>query len=101
MFRIIAGDGCADAVVFRLCFVLLLPLVVSANAWACPIPNKTIPLTVSGHSLTVEVADNRASHLCGLAFRKSLPIDRGMLFVYPQDRIVTFWMKNTLIPQCQ
>ena len=29
---------------------------------------------------------------------KNLSRDQGMLFSYPQDRILTFWMKNTTIP---
>ena len=31
-------------------------------------------------------------------FRESLAEDQGMLFAYPEERILGFWMKNTLIP---
>ncbi len=31
-------------------------------------------------------------------FRESLSKDHGMLFVFPRERKLTFWMKNTLIP---
>ncbi len=31
-------------------------------------------------------------------FRKTLPGDHGMLFIWPKDARVTMWMKNTLIP---
>jgi uncharacterized protein len=34
----------------------------------------------------------------GLMFRKSLPENSGMLFVFPDEAIQSFWMKNTLIP---
>jgi uncharacterized membrane protein (UPF0127 family) len=30
--------------------------------------------------------------------RESLGQDKGMLFVFPQEGIYPFWMKNTLIP---
>jgi uncharacterized membrane protein (UPF0127 family) len=30
--------------------------------------------------------------------RTALGEDRGMLFVYPDERPLSFWMKNTLIP---
>ena len=30
--------------------------------------------------------------------RASLPQDRGMLFVYPGEGLLRFWMLNTLIP---
>jgi uncharacterized membrane protein (UPF0127 family) len=31
-------------------------------------------------------------------FRRELPEDRGMVFVFPEQQIQSFWMKNTLIP---
>jgi len=31
-------------------------------------------------------------------FRKSLPEDQGLLFLFPQATGSPFWMKNTLIP---
>ncbi|MEK9848872.1 MAG: DUF192 domain-containing protein, partial [Rhodospirillaceae bacterium] len=34
----------------------------------------------------------------GLMFRRSLPKDQGMLFIYPYQSIVKMWMKNTFIP---
>ena len=35
---------------------------------------------------------------CGLALRDSLPQNRGMLFVYAEPEVLTFWMKNTRMP---
>ena len=34
----------------------------------------------------------------GLMFRTSLDVDKGMLFVFPQEGFYPFWMENTLIP---
>ena len=31
-------------------------------------------------------------------FREELPEDRGMLFVFPDERVLEFWMRNTEIP---
>ena len=31
-------------------------------------------------------------------FRKYLPEDRGMLFVFEEEKIHSFWMKNMLFP---
>jgi uncharacterized membrane protein (UPF0127 family) len=60
------------------------------------------PLTLvtgSGrHNLTVEIAENDAQRSQGLMFRRILASDRGMLFIYPSDRIISMWMKNTFIP---
>lgn len=55
-------------------------------------------LTVGGHPVTAEVADNDASRTRGLMDRDSLPPDHGMLFVYPQEQTLSFWMRNTKIP---
>lgn len=50
------------------------------------------------HNFTVEIAENDAQRSQGLMFRRALAPDRGMLFIYPSDRIISLWMKNTLIP---
>jgi uncharacterized protein len=46
----------------------------------------------------VEVADDLAEQAKGLMDRTALGENRGMLFVYPEEREFSFWMKNTLIP---
>ncbi len=48
--------------------------------------------------MKVEIADSPAEQEKGLMFRKSLGKDRGMLFVFPDEQVRSFWMKNTLIP---
>ena len=53
---------------------------------------------INGHTLHLEVADDPAERTKGLMGRPSLPEDDAMLFVYPQEGIHGFWMKNTLIP---
>ena len=47
---------------------------------------------------TVELATTSEQMERGLMFRRNLPPDAGMLFVYPESQRVAFWMKNTLIP---
>ncbi len=34
----------------------------------------------------------------GLMNRENLPQDKGMLFIFEEQKIHTFWMKNTIIP---
>jgi uncharacterized protein len=46
----------------------------------------------------VELAETDAQRQVGLMGRESLDNDRGMLFVYGEDGVYTFWMKNTLMP---
>jgi len=46
----------------------------------------------------VEVARTAAQRTRGLMFRESMPANRGMIFVFNDDAVRNFWMKNTLIP---
>jgi len=59
----------------------------------------TQPLTLpSGQKIRVETMINDYDLLRGLMFRKSLPPDRGMLFVHATPDRYKFWMYQTLIP---
>ena len=46
----------------------------------------------------VEVARTPSERSQGLMFRKQLPKDHGMLFVFERTQSVSFWMDNTSIP---
>ncbi len=46
----------------------------------------------------VEVADTQPEREVGLMGRESLPVDAGMLFLFDEDSLGGFWMKDTLIP---
>ena len=46
----------------------------------------------------VEIADDPHERDQGLMFRENLEWDRGMLFVFDEEKTLSFWMKNTLIP---
>ena len=45
-----------------------------------------------------EIAVTAEEQRRGLMFRKKLDDGCGMLFVYQRDQILSFWMKNTVIP---
>ena len=49
------------------------------------------------HDFTVEVARTRAERNFGLSWRKGLPANGGMLFVYPDTPLVEMWMANTYL----
>jgi uncharacterized protein len=66
-----------------------------------PAPQRTpVPptLTIKGVPITVELALTPAARAQGLMRRTDLPADHGMLFVYPGEEILSFWMKDTTIP---
>lgn len=45
-----------------------------------------------------ELADTPEERQTGLMHRACLRPDSGMLFLFPEERPLSFWMKNTLIP---
>jgi uncharacterized protein len=52
----------------------------------------------NGSSIMVEVVADPESRARGLMYRPSLAEDRGMLFLFPEPDVHSFWMKDTLIP---
>ena len=58
----------------------------------------TLALQVGSARVTAEVADSRLERSIGLMHRTELPAGTGMLFVYPQARPLSFWMRNTVLP---
>jgi uncharacterized membrane protein (UPF0127 family) len=46
----------------------------------------------------IEVADTPSKREMGLMYRRDLGADHGMLFIFPDETVLTFWMKNTPIP---
>lgn len=57
-----------------------------------------IKIKVGQTNLWVEVADRPDSREQGLMFRKILPGDEGMLFIFDYPQMQSFWMKNTYLP---
>jgi uncharacterized membrane protein (UPF0127 family) len=49
-------------------------------------------------AIRAELARTAARRSQGLMNRRSLQDGRGMLFVFDRDQILSFWMKDTLIP---
>lgn len=67
---------------------------------ACPqkTPDLIIHAASRDHRLRVEVAESAAAQQRGLMYRQSLGKDSGMLFIFGKQELLTFWMKNTMIP---
>ena len=55
-------------------------------------------IEINDQILDVEIADTPSKWAKGLMGRKELPEGKGMLFIYPSARRLSFWMKNTLTP---
>ncbi len=50
------------------------------------------------HSFNIEVMVTNEERALGLMFRRSLPENDGMLFLYDPPQPAMMWMKNTIIP---
>lgn len=61
-------------------------------------PLLTYPLRIEEHAIRAEIANTEESRRRGLMFRKRLPENQGMIFVYPAKGRYGMWMKNTPIP---
>jgi uncharacterized protein len=58
----------------------------------------TAQISVDGNKIHVEIAATKASRAQGLMHRDHLADNRGMLFIYPRQEPLSFWMKDTRIP---
>lgn len=57
----------------------------------------TIDSGGKSHAFRVWIADTPARREQGLMWIRSLPADRGMLFVFERPQPLSFWMKNTFV----
>jgi uncharacterized membrane protein (UPF0127 family) len=76
-------------------------VVMFASVFAGPCqaqPRVTI-VTQEGRESTfkVEIADTPSKRELGLQYRRELAADHGMLFLFPDEKEYSFWMKNTPI----
>ncbi|MEM7409690.1 MAG: DUF192 domain-containing protein [Myxococcota bacterium] len=87
----------------RHCALVLVFALVAAcgNGAPPPIDGSELPvewLRIGTHRISAEIARTPAERNRGLMFRESLPTDHGMLFVFQDDRVRGFWMRNTPLP---
>src|SRR5688572_21060190 len=54
-------------------------------------------LTLGSKVLAVELAESERQHARGLMYRQKLGEGEGMLFIFPDLGIRSFWMKNTFV----
>jgi uncharacterized membrane protein (UPF0127 family) len=68
----------------------IVPLAACANSGPS--------VEIDGHRYTIEIAEDADSRAHGLMDRTEMAADHGMLFVFQDDAMRSFWMKNTKIP---
>jgi uncharacterized membrane protein (UPF0127 family) len=79
---------------------LLGAVLLLTFATACRADPRVIITTADGRDLavSVEIADTPAKREFGLQYRRELAPDRGMIFLFPRESMLSFWMKNTPLP---
>ena len=77
--------------------VLLVALTIGRGAAAAAESLEFVTAT-GAHRFEIEVARTEREREVGLMYRRSMPRDHGMLFMFPSEQPVSMWMKNTYIP---
>jgi uncharacterized membrane protein (UPF0127 family) len=82
-------------------FVALVSGFLSLHIGAQGLPQLHLPkvsLSAGMHLIQAQLAQDFEQRQIGLMWRKEMPQNEGMLFVFEQAAVQCFWMKNTLIP---
>lgn len=58
----------------------------------------TVKMKIGDRTFDVEVARTSDQQAIGLMKRDSMPENHGMIFVFDEERLLEFWMKDTRIP---
>jgi len=81
-----------------LCALAITP-ACDSDSRKIEVQENVLPILDFGHAqVSVELAVDRATQAKGLMFRKSMPEDQGMLFIFDRPRQMSFWMRNTHLP---
>ncbi|ARQ45564.1 DUF192 domain-containing protein [Oxalobacter formigenes] len=81
-----------------LVFLCLLPFTAPAMAESTGMNFPVTTLKAGKHLIRAEVASTEAQREQGLMFRRELPKNNGMLFVFDRPARSCMWMKNTALP---
>jgi hypothetical protein len=76
---------------------LILIIAVFILTLSCN-SKRMVEIKIKDKTYKFELAVNEDERRRGLMYRKSLDKNSGMLFVYPREYELSFYMKNTLIP---
>lgn len=74
--------------------IMLFILITSC----LPIKQTSKQVIISNRMFNVELAVTEAEHVKGLSGHAPLLQDQGMMFIFPDEQIRYFWMKDMLFP---
>ena len=81
---------------FKFIYLILNFFLISFYTFS----NEKIEVSIYNKNITfnVEIAKTIEARRTGLMYRKKLLNNEGMLFIFPREKIIQLWMKNTYIP---
>ena len=89
-------------IILALSFVVLLMFLLSKSESPNKINQKvSFNLTSACFGekcFKIQIADSQEEREKGLMFVSNMPEEEGMLFIFENEGVYPFWMKNTLIP---
>jgi uncharacterized membrane protein (UPF0127 family) len=94
---VIHSDIFSQAFGMALAAALLMVGGCSGSA-ASPGALPTTMLRLGNKTFVLEIAASSESRERGLMRRDSMAADHGMIFVFPSEQPLAFWMRNTRIP---
>jgi uncharacterized membrane protein (UPF0127 family) len=74
-----------------------LMLLLPPGAIAAGSGTLTLRTDSGPHSFNIELATTNGERALGLMYRRELPADAGMLFLYDPPQPITMWMRNTIL----
>ena len=82
----------------RIILILLIAaVIIIITVFLLPTKKEKTQVCLKNTCFNVEIANTVETRERGLMFRKNLSQNEGMLFIFPEEKIYPFWMKNTLI----
>lgn len=87
-------------------FVIFIPVIIYSLYYyyqqkeiaELAVVNFKSPSSKISQTFYLEIADEPSEQKMGLMYRKQMDEDKGMLFKFKNEKIQSFWMKNTYIP---
>lgn len=95
------GIGISRKFFAHFSFLILFSIFILASCSAKSLPVKNLAIEKADGAFVevkAEIAEKENERNRGFMFRKNIPDGTGMLFVFENDQILSFWMKNTPHP---
>ncbi|MBU4274316.1 DUF192 domain-containing protein [Patescibacteria group bacterium] len=77
--------------------LLATVIIIVVTVFLLRCDEKISRICFSNYCFNAEIANTPKTREKGLMFRENIEQNEGMLFIFPEEDIYSFWMKDTLI----